>query len=127
MKERGSKEFNPGKLLATGLLLLALTTGCSKAGVVNGVEIDRSSACDYSPITIQITSKTKGIILHGKEFPVNEGRVDGFSVNTQTGRLEADAGDVNEDGYPDTIEASVVNNQITARLVCGKPQTESNK
>ena len=125
MKERRLLEQLPN-LLAIGLLML--TTACSSPTVVNGVEIDRGSACDYSPITIQITSKTKGIILHGKKFPVNEGRVDGFSVNTQTGRLEADAGDVNGDGYPDTIEASVAGNQITARLVCGTEQnTGSNK
>jgi len=112
----------------TAIGLLVLTTACYSPAVVNGVKIDRGSACNYQPIKIQITPETEGIILFDKEFTVDGGRVDGFSVNTQTGGLVADAGDVNGDGYPDTIEAFVAGNQITASLKCGTEQnTGSNK
>ena len=125
MKERRLLEQLPN-LLAIGLLML--TTACSSPAVVNGVEINRGSACTYPPITETITPQTTNIIFFGEKFPVKDGRIYGFSANTQTGGLVADAGDVNGDGYPDVIEASVVNNQITARLVCGTEQnTGSNK
>jgi len=125
MKERRLLEQLPN-LLAIGLLML--TTACSSPTVVNGVEIDRGSACTSPPITEKITNQTTGVIFFGKRFQVENGIIKGFDTNSKTGYLVADAGDVNGDGYPDTIEASVVNNQITARLVCGTEQnTESNK
>jgi hypothetical protein len=128
MKERRLLEQlpNPKKALAIGFLIL--TTACSSPAVVNGVEIDRSSACTSGPITETITPETTGVILFGEKFPVKEGRICGFSVNTQTGRLEANVGDINGDGNPDTIKASVAGNQITASLECGTEQnTGSNK
>jgi hypothetical protein len=128
MKEREKKLDPKGLLTAIGFSLLAYMTGCSKAEVVNGVAIEPESACKSPPITIEITPKTKKIILFDKEFTVDGGRVDGFSVNTRTGGLVADAGDVNGDGNPDVIEASVAGNKITASLKCGtKQNTGSNK
>jgi len=129
MKERGSKseKFNPIRGLAIGLLSLALITGCSKP-VVHGFEIDPKSACNSRPITIEITPETKKIILFGEEFTVNQGIIEGFGVNPDTGLLEKKGKDINGDGNPDTIKASVAGNQITARLVCGTEQNpESNK
>jgi len=129
MKEREpkSKEFNPRKLLASGFLSLAFIAGCSKEGVVNGFEIDRKSVCDSSPIIIEIVPEAKKIILFGEEFPVNQGRIEGFGINTYTGSLEKKV-DVNGDGRRDTIKASVAGNQVTASLECGTEEnTESNK
>jgi len=113
----------------TAIGLLILTTACSSPTVLHGGdEINRSSACESQPITKQITDQTTGVIFFGKRFQVENGIIKGFDTNSKTGYLVADAGDVNGDGNPDVIEASVVNNQITARLVCGTEQnTGSNK
>jgi hypothetical protein len=128
MKERRLLEQlpNPRQALAMGLLILA--TACSSPAVVNGVEINPKSACNSQPITEKITDETTAVIIFGKRFQVENDIIKGFDTNLKTGYLVADAGDVNEDGNPDVIEASVVNNQITARLVCGTGQnTGSNK